>query len=85
MAEGVHADLAYAVLIADADEGAHEVARLDRPARPGCEDETGVSPGGAEVRTVGLLLCLPGSQGDAAQADQRKIPATGSCLDRADL
>jgi hypothetical protein len=40
VAERVHADLAYAVLIADAEEGTHEVARLDRSARPGREDET---------------------------------------------
>jgi hypothetical protein len=68
VAEGVHADLAYAILIADADEGTHEVARLDRP--------VGFEVLGADAcaaQDVGALADFgrPGPQ------DQREPPGPG--------
>jgi hypothetical protein len=44
------------VLIADAPEGADQVARLDRPPRPGGEHEPAFWPGGAHDSAVGRLL-----------------------------
>jgi len=45
----INADLADTVLIADPNKGAHEVARFDGSASPGCEDKTTVSPGRTKV------------------------------------
>src|SRR5690242_7555383 len=43
------------VLVADAPEGADQVARLDRPSGPGGEHEPAFWPGGAHDSAVGGL------------------------------
>jgi len=43
------------VVVADAPEGSDEVARFDRPPRPGGEDDAGCRPGRAHVDQVGSL------------------------------
>jgi hypothetical protein len=51
----VNANAADAVVLADAGEGANKVARLDRPPRPGGEDQARIGPRRAETFTVMLL------------------------------
>jgi hypothetical protein len=58
----MNADLPYAMTVADADKRAHEVARLDRPAGPGAENQAGVGPGRPEFCPVGILLLLASGQ-----------------------
>jgi hypothetical protein len=50
---------ADAVVIADAGEGAHEVARLNRAASPG-EDQAGIYPGITEPFAVARLDLVSG-------------------------
>lgn len=81
---GVHTDQPDAVICADADEGTHQVARLDWPAGRGSEHQAGVSPGRTEPGTVSGLTFLPGSEGIPGKADERKVTAPSSFLERTD-
>ena len=82
--DGVKADLPDAVAVTDADERAYEVAWLDGSAGPGREHQAGVGPSGAELCPVGVLLFRASGQRMGGKAEQRKVTAASSGLDRAD-
>jgi hypothetical protein len=77
-------DLADAVIVADAGDGAYEVARLDRAAGTSGEDESGIHPGRAEVGAVCFLMIAAGGQGDAGEPEYGQVARTSASLDRAD-
>jgi hypothetical protein len=67
--------------VADAADGADQVARFDRPSGPGREYEPGLRPGGAHVGLVGGLLCGLEFERLAGEVEQRKITLPSVSLD----
>jgi hypothetical protein len=70
------------VLVADAPEGADQVARLDRPSGPGGEYEPAFWPGGAHDGAVGGLLVGLELERLAGEIEQRQAAPSGVGLDR---
>jgi hypothetical protein len=81
----VHRDQRNAVLLADAREGSHEIARFDRPAGAGRKYQPGVSPCGAELDSVGPLG-LPAERSALHRRARSAVGLlSGPRLDRADV
>src|SRR5262249_24758211 len=70
------------VLVADAPEGADQVARLDRPSGPGSEHEPAFWPGGAHDGAVGGLLVGLELECLAGEIEQRQSSPSSVGLDR---
>jgi hypothetical protein len=69
------------VVVADAAEGADQVALLDRPSGPGGEHEPAFWPGGAHDGTVGGLLVGLDLECLAGEVKQRQASPSGVGLD----
>jgi hypothetical protein len=72
------------VVVADAPEGADQVAGLDRPSGTGGEHEIGWRPAGAHVGPVAGLTFGLELEGLAGEVQQRECAAPGVRLDRAE-
>lgn len=83
--QGMDTDLPDTGVVADPGERADEITRLNRPPRPGSEDQPGIRPGATEFGPVGGLLLLADTQRVLGEPDERQVALACPGLDRAEV